>query len=327
MSGAQPKLGVVIATDSAEVVRPLTAALRAQTEAAALEVVVAAPGSLHAQITEQLDGPFLSVRAIDRDPSAVGLTEARVAAALSSTSPLVVFTETHCFPEPGWAAALIEAHADGADVVGPVFVNGNPEFSISWAGFLAHYGGFADPIPPPPWPDLPGNNSAYARPILEDLGDSLVPMLESEYMLHGRLIEQGRDLRLVPGARVRHFNVSRFGPSLIEAFRAGRVFGALRRQAWPLPKSLGYALAWPLIAVIRTVRHRRDGRRISVSVGFSLTVALVVELAAHSLGEAAGYLFGPQRNPRPLDRMELRRDLFCRGTGESESWWFGEIGR
>lgn len=326
-SEVEPELSVIVLADSDDALRPLAKALVAQTAAAELEIVVAAPGALHASIERLLEGPFHSVTALDLDPGSVGMSVAKAAGVRVAASDLVVFTETHCFPEGDWARCLIGAHRQGAAVMGPVFVNANPDSLVSTAGFIAHYGTFADPPPPPPRSDLPGNNGCYQRTLLLELDDLLVPMIEFEYGLHSHLSQQGHELVLVEDARVHHFNVSKWGASFREARLAGRVFGSSRSIDWPLRKRIGYAAAWPLITLVRTRRHRQDARRLGLGSGAVMTAVLALELAASSFGEALGYLFGEGRSGAPLDRMELRRDLFCTGRESSERRWFEEMGR
>lgn len=326
-SDTAPALSVIVAADSDGALRPLARTLAGQTAAAELEIVVVAPAVLHDSTERLFDGPFKKVIELDLDPGTVGLSNAKVAGVRAASAELVVFTETHCFPEPGWAASLIRAHADGADVMGPVFVNANPDSLASTAGFIAHYGTFADPPPPAPRSDLPGNNGCYQRKLLLELDDQLVPMIEFEYGLHSRLGRQGHELVLVEEARVHHFNVSKWGASFREARLAGRVFGSSRSKDWSIWKRVGYAAAWPLITLVRTKRHGRDARRLGLGSDPTLTVALALQLAASSLGEALGYLFGEAGSGAPLDRMELRRDLFCTGREPSERRWFEEIGR
>lgn len=312
------RLSALVVTDAAAPARPLADALRAQTAAAELEVVVAAPREVHEDCATLLGDGFASVVFLDVDVRRERLAGSRLAGIRAAGAPLVVFTETHCFPEPGWAAGLLAAHGDGADAVGPVFRNGNPATYSSAAGFLAHYGTFAEPPPPPPWPDLPGHNSCYRRDQLLAFGDELGGLLELEYVLHGRMAAQGRRLALEPRAVVRHVNVSRRRTALVEAYLAGRLFGAARGCGWGAGRRLAYALAWPLVTVLRTRRHAGDARRIGVARTPGLLAALALRLACTSAGEAVGLLAGPGRAMEPMLEMELRRDRYLRGAEPDE---------
>lgn len=312
------RLSALVVTDAAAPARPLADALRAQTAAGELEVVVLAPRAAHEDLATILGDGFADVLLVDVDVRAEGMAGSRLAGIRGASAPLVVFTETHCFPEPGWAAGLLAAHAGGADAVGPVFRNGNPGTRSSTAGFLAHYGTFADPPPPPPWPDLPGHNSCYRREQLLAFGDELRGLLELEYVLHGRMAGQGRRMVLERRAVVRHVNVSRRRRSLVEAYLAGRLFGAARGRGWGRGRRLGYAAAWPLVTALRTRRHAGDARRIGIAVTPGLLAALALRLACTSAGEAVGLLAGPGDAIVPMFEMELRRDRYLRGAEPDE---------
>lgn len=319
------RLSAHVVTDTAAPARPLAEALRAQSEARALEIVATAPRDAHADLAALFGDGFADLVLVDVDVRRAGLAGARFAGIHAATAPLVVFTETHCFPEPGWAAGLLAAHAEGADAVGPVFRNGNPATRSSVAGFLAHYGTFAEPAPPPPWPDLPGNNSSYRRDALLAYGDELADLLGLEYVLHGRMLRDGRRLVLEPRAVVRHVNVSRRRSGMVEAYLAGRLFGAARGASWTGPRRVAHAAAWPLVTAVRTRRHARDARRIGVARTPDLLAVLALRLACTSVGEAVGLLAGAGDALAPMLEMELRRDRFLAGGEPAERRMLEEI--
>ena len=105
-----PALSVVLATDVYETIDPVVRALRAQTAHAELEVVLVIPdpGPLKTRVATLDD--FAAVRVVEIE-SLVPLASARAAGVRAATAPIVYVGETHVFPEPGWAEALIEAHA------------------------------------------------------------------------------------------------------------------------------------------------------------------------------------------------------------------------
>ncbi|MCL6546490.1 MAG: hypothetical protein K6T61_14805, partial [Bryobacteraceae bacterium] len=89
----------------------------------------------------------------------------------AASAPLVVMTEDHSLPEPGWAAALLEAHREHRAAVGPAIVNGNPESLLSWANVVIEYGEWLDPVQSRPVQHLPGHNTCYRRDVLLDYGE------------------------------------------------------------------------------------------------------------------------------------------------------------
>ena len=312
-------LAALVVTDAVAPARPLADALLVQTAADRLEIVVVAPqDELEQTVALFTAGGFAAVRAVACDVPRDGLAAARCAGIRAAQAPVVVFTETHCFPEPGWARALIAAHAAGPAAVGPVFRNGNPATRSSTSGFLAHYGTFATPPPPPPYADLPGHYSSYARDLLLGFGDELTELLKLEYVLHARLRAAGHELLLAPDAVCDHFNVSRRRAGLREGYLSGRLFAPARASGWSLPRRLGYALAWPLITALRVRRHAADARRIGLRLTPGLALVLVLRLAVTSVGEAVGYLAGPGGAQAPLLEMELRRDRYFAGREAPE---------
>lgn len=320
-----PRLSAIVVTDTAPPARPLADALRAQGDPGVLEIVVAAPRAVHEDVAVLFAG-FGGLVLVDVDVRRAGLAGSRAAGIRAASAPVIVFTETHCFPEAGWAAGLLAAHDEGADAAGPVFRNGNPASRSSAAGFLAHYGTFADPPPPPPWPDLPGNNSSYRRDALLAFGDELPSLLRLEYLMHARMLREGRRLVLERRARVRHVNVSCRRSALYEGYLAGRLFGAERGRDWSRPRRIAQAVAWPLVALVRTRRHAADARRIGIARTPGLLAALAVRLVYTSVGEAVGLLAGAGAADVPMLEMELRRDRFLAGGEAAERRMLEAIG-
>lgn len=317
-SSATPALSVIVLTDTAAAARPLFDALRDQTARDRLELVVAAPQASHQDVRAVAGDEFGGVRCVDFDARAGGMGAGRVAAIRVAQAPIVVLTETHCFPEPDWAAALIDAHAHGEAAIGPVFLNGNPERIVSQAQFVCHYGPFAEPLVPGPYADAPGHNSSYRREVLLAIDDELPELFGTEYLLHRRLKELGHELGMAPAARVKHVNVSRFGSAMRETYLAGRLFASARRRGWSLGRRVSYALAFPALALVRFRRHAADSRRIGGEHHPRVLVPMLAGLMCSSLGEAAGYLAGEGRAEPAIIDMELHRDRYLKGAAESE---------
>jgi hypothetical protein len=225
----------------------------------------------------------------------------------------VAMAETHCFPEPQWAEALIDAHRGPWAAVGPVFENENPDRGTSWANLLVDYGPWLAPVAPESTDDLPGHNSSYKRSLLLEYGDDLPQLFESESILHWDLRSRGHRLFAQPAAKVRHRNMTPVIPSLVANFHAGRLFGALRSRDWKPARRALYTIASPLIPVIRFGRLyrrvRRTGRR-HVLPGGTLP-ALLGFLIAHATGEMFGYLTGrPGTATREMTKYELNKNVY-----------------
>ena len=137
---------IVITPDALGTVMRTLDCLRAQTVHDELEVVLVGPEAAvreaEAAGVARAFGGFRSVGIGD-----LALTsEARAAGIRAATSPVVVLTEDHCWPEPEWAEALLRAHRGGDTVVGPAVVNANPHTVLSWANFLVEYLGVDVPV-------------------------------------------------------------------------------------------------------------------------------------------------------------------------------------
>ncbi len=313
-----PEISAIVVTDTVAAARPLFEALRAQDAHERMEVVVAAPAGTHEDVRVAAGDEFAGVRCVAADPRADGLALPRVLAIRAASAPVVVVTETHCFPQPGWAAALIDAHRGPAAAIGPVFANANPERLVSWAQFLCHYGPFAEPLPPGPYLDIPGHNSSYKRDVLLTLDAELPTLAATEYLLHRRLRAMGHELAMAPAARVRHVNVSRPGAALRESYFAGRLFAAARREGWTRRRRLLYALAFPALALVRLRRHAGDARRVAAPGGKLVLVPMLAGLVASAIGEAAGYVAGDGGAASQIIDLELRRDRYLAGDAPSE---------
>jgi hypothetical protein len=303
-------MSVVVPTETFAGARALVGHLRRQTVAGSLELIFVNPDAgSPLEIPPAAVEPFAGLRTVEIPGDRVrDLPAARAEGVRVASAPIVASTETHCFPEPGWAEALIAAHRGEWAAVGPALVNGNPGTAISWSNLLIDYGPWVAPCAAGPMEDLPGHNSSYKRAALSELGPRLEELLAAELVLHAELRRRGSTLYLEPSARTRHFNVTRLGSWLPERFDAGRVFAAARCRRWPLHRRLLYAVGSPLIPIVRLARTLPHARRARPRVSrIRLALTLAVGLAASALGELFGFLAGPGRSKARTARMELHR--------------------
>jgi hypothetical protein len=310
--GEQPQLSVILVTDGIELVRETLAHLGEQSARGRIEVVIATPGG-------SLDGAgeltgFHSVTVIDSD-SRKSTPVARAMAVEAAHAPVVAMAETHCFPDPDWAEILIEAHRGPWAAVGPEIDNENPERPASWANLYVDYAAWLSPATSGPIDDLPGHNTSYKRELLLAYGAELPHLLLSESVLHWDLRSHGHRLYQEAQAKVRHRNINRPVPALIEHFHNGRCFGAARSRNWSLARRALYAAGSPLIPVIRLRRILRDIRR--TNRGHILPRALPMmmsSLSVHAIGEMLGYATGAGNAPGGMAKYELERDVFVEGA-------------
>ena len=305
---SSPEMSVVIVTDRYETIHKTLRHLRTQTVKDHLEVVIVAPSAEQLDLDYSELKDFLQVRVVEIG-RLQSLSWARAAGVRQASAPVVGFVESHSYPAPGWADALIEAHRQPWAAVGPAVSNANPKTAISWASFLLDYGRWFEPAAAGEIDDLPGHNSSYKRQTLLDYGSELEAMLEAESMLHRDLRAQGYRLYLEPKAKIIHLNISLLSSWIPERFHAGRRFAAARARLWSPLRRLLYAGGSPLIPLVRLPRILGDIRRSAKRRALLPKVlpALIVSLIVSAVGEMIGYAFRSGDSMEKLSRLELNK--------------------
>lgn len=287
-------------------------ALARQDEASDIELVLVT-GQTDLPVPDGTVEQFHSWRLL-RLPDWRSSAHARVAAVHAATAPIVAFVEDHCYPVPGWARSLLNAHTEDWAAVGPAMLNGNPSTTVSWANFLIEYGPWAAPVARGAHPHIPGHNSSYKRAVLLDYSpEGLRPLMEAESVLHWDLQRRGHHVGIEPAAQTRHMNFSDFSASRSLRYQGGRLFAASRARQWPLARRILYAggsVILPVLRTWRTIQHARRMKRTSPLA--TLVATSLVLLAFDAAGEAMGYAFGPGRSAELLLDMEFERWRFMR---------------
>jgi predicted dehydrogenase len=231
-----------------------------------------------------------------------------------ASAPVVAFAEDHCFPEPGWAEALVGAHARGYAAVGPEIANANPGSIVSWCDYLIGYGPWMSPAVASEAPFIAGHNSSYKRDILLAYGDRLESLLESETVLHFDLARNGHRLFVEPRARAAHLNFALWRVWLPVQFHCGRLFGGSRSVGWTPARRVLFAAASPLIPAVRLLRIAREllkpNRPAHRLPG--LLPALAIGLICDGAGQFVGHLAGPGQSPKRLADFEYDRVRYIR---------------
>jgi len=307
-----PEMSVIVITpDSYSTVRKTIRRLRAQSVSHQLEIVLVVPSVQGANIDRAELGSFCVIQIVEIGDMA-STARARAAGVQRATAPVVAFVEDHSFPAKGWAEALIHAHRQPWAAVGPMMANANPHSLVSWANLIIEYAEWMEPVPAGVAEHLPGHNGSYKRALLLEYGNRLEAMLEAESILQWDLRAKGHRLYLEPAAKTYHQNFSAPFSWLPLRLDGGRLFAASRSRTWPLLKRLLYALAAPLIPVIRFYRIvgelRRPGRarQLMPQVLPLLFAGLVVD----GTGEMIGYAFGAGKAMRRLSDMEFHRERY-----------------
>ena len=318
-----PEVSVLLPTDSFETVEKILSCLRAQPRADRLEIVLVAPSSSGLEDGDARVHGFASVRVVEAADIAE-LPRARARALRAASAPLVLFSETHAYPNPEYLDRLVEAHAGPWPVVGPSIGNANPGRLMSWASLLMDYGQWVYQDERGVTSDVPGHNSLYKRSALLELGD-LDELMRADTIMHAEFRARGQELFLEPAARVDHLNVSRLRWALIERFESGRTFAGMRTRGWAWPRRVAYALGSPLIPVVRFRRIRLHLRRCRDAPSMvRLAPVLGLALAVSAFGEFVGYLLGRGKTHNIYD-MELHKVRYVgrreRAVEDDRSRW------
>ncbi|MBW4495136.1 MAG: glycosyltransferase [Oscillatoria princeps RMCB-10] len=310
-SSHTPQMSVIIATpDTFKTIQKTLSYLRAQTVKEQLEIVIVAPSKDQLGLDESELQDFFKFQVVEVGPIP-SVAFANAAGVRHASAPVVAFAETHAFPNPEWAEALIEAHKQPRAAVGPAMVNGNPDSAISWASFLIAYSRWMEPVEAGTIEDLPGHNSCYKREILlEKYGDKLDTLLETESILHWDLRSSGYELYLEPRAKTQHLNPTLPASFLGELFYYGRLFAAARAQHWSFFRRLVYTVSSPLIPLVR-IRHTLPNvRRAKQHYKLPRFVwpPIIAGLIAASVGEMLGYALGAGNAMEQMKEYEYHRE-------------------
>lgn len=305
----EPPLSVVLTTPGEfHELRTTLRHLATQTVQSQIELILVAPKSSAFDVDQTLVEGFFSVRVL-RIPAVRNVAEGNAAGVRAACGRVIVFAEDHCFPEPNWAAALIDAHRAPHAVVGPVVRNANPATSISWADFLAGYGPWMEGGHRPAVDFLPGHNSSYKRETLQGLGDDLETALEAETLFHQRLARDGASLHLEPRAVVSHVNFALPGSFAGAQFLNGRMFAGMRSRDWGIGKRFFYFCASPAIPTFRLLRTIPTWKQLPVSTNMKARIlfALLFGLTVDGAGQMIGYAAGPGSAREKLAHLEFHR--------------------
>jgi hypothetical protein len=302
-----PLMSVILVTDTYSTISRVICRLGEQTVRAHLEIVFVVPSGQMMELDRWELKPFANVRLV-QVTSILPLAAARAAGVRAASAPIVAIGETHAFPHPGWAEALIKAHEQPWAVVVPAFCNANPEGPLSGAAFLRDYGLWMDGLPAGEIEFVPPYNTATKRSVLLASGGAMERLVSRAEELASTLRAGGYRCYFEPAAKIDHANVARVSPYFAQRFLSGQVLAAGRIDQWSRARILLYICAAPLIpAVILTklrtpIRLMRANGRLSGRTLFALVLGAVTSAA----GETVTYAFGARPSAkRRLDEYEL----------------------
>jgi hypothetical protein len=300
-----PALSVVVVRFAGgDAIQRTLAALRAQTAADRIEVIVGhGPSHPPAGTSERLYDPPRRDAAADGEPQAFGErwvavpsddpAVARAMAVRASRAPIVACTEDHCVPDAEWCARILDAHARWeAGAIGGAIDKTTPDDAEAWAAFLLEYGPFLPPLTAGPADRCSDCNVSYKRSALE----AIAPVWSAafrETSVHAALRDRG-GLRIEPSMVVRQSRAIDRRAFGRERREHGRVYGAqVAMLRSPLAR-LVMAARTPLVPVVQLARARATlrarGRLAEVPGG--TWPALARAAAAWAVGECVGLVTG-----------------------------------
>lgn len=299
-----PALSVVAVTrDTFRTLRPILAALSAQTIAAQLEVILVVPAAVPDQVPTDLTQGFHAVQVVQ--VPAVGNRGAAAAHGVRvASAPIVALSENHCFPGPEWAEQSLAAHHGPWVGVGPAIRNANPESLLSRVMHNFGYGQFPAGRPACAMEELPLHNSSFRREVLDRPPEELEHLLANERRLHRRLREVGHGLQFVPTVVKWHINEATWALLLGMWFFGGWGYGTRRARDWPTWKRAAYLLASPVLVLpVAANVWRRFPTIDPAPRSLALGLVVVVGAVCHVLGECLAYL-GAARDEFPFVERE-----------------------
>jgi hypothetical protein len=309
MATGRPELAAVLATDRLETAAEALEHLRLRSGEVRLELVLV--GIAGTVVAEPAADGFAAVRTLTVPETALGA--ARAAGVRAAQAPLVVLVETHCFPEPGWARALVQRWEEGWGVIGPSIDIENPS-PRSWTSLLLDYGPLLERRPGPRR-HVPGHNSAYDRDLLLNGEIDLEAALEDETLLHWRFADAGRSPYLDDRARARHMNITQLRAAATQWFHHSRLFAARRAAGWGLVRRALYVVGSPLLTILFAARTLGDAHRLGHLADVARSAPFMLACcAARSAGELAGYLT-LRGDAAATNRYELHRVDYADRSG------------
>ncbi|HEX6574993.1 MAG TPA: glycosyltransferase [Gemmatimonadaceae bacterium] len=307
-----PRISVVIVTDQYRTIRRVLDHLSRQTARSDIELIVVVPRDARSSSDESGITGFASVKFVELE-SVHPVPRARAAGIRAATAPVIFLGETHSFPGPELAEALISAHENSWDAVVPGLTNANPASAWSWASYLMDYGTWDSSNTAGEIHGAPTWNVAYRKDLLEQFDDNLEGGMAHGDTLAVWLRDRNARMYFEPRAQLAHANVERFRNWVEQRFLAGVLVAASRRGRWSTGRLMMYVFASPLIPAVILYRLRSTvvARLRDRAMPAAAVPALVLGTLFRTAGEVAGYVRGarPAEQPR-MDHYEIQKLAF-----------------
>lgn len=261
-------------------------------QAATLEIIVV--DRLGPLVRHEVKRDFPSVTLLPVSGDAT-IPEMRAQAIRLATAPAIAVIEDHIIIPPHWARQMLDALADGHDVVGGAIDNAATETLMDWAAFLCEYSSALPPLPAGPSDWLPGNNVIYRTEVLRRF-QTVLDEGKWENRLHDAMREDGITLMMYPEIIVGHKMHYTFRLYMSQRYLYSRSYAGMRGQGMSKIKRLilgaAAAGAVPPMMFIRTVQRITLKKQHQRQLIKSLPL-LVPFCLSWGAGEAMGFWFGP----------------------------------
>ena len=228
----------------------------------------------------------------------------RAEALAQARGEVIAFLDCFSIVEPGWLAALLDAHRRRPNLAigGSVELADAASASLGrWATYINEYGLFMPPLEAGERPLLPGCNLSYKRQALFD-GDRPRTREFWKTFVNERLRQGGSGLWVEPAAVVRLDKPVSFVDYGLTRLDHGCCYGAMRGRHMPTLERAARALATPILPAVLLARwaavYWATGRRRYKLLLTSPLQALL--FGCWALGEGVGYAFGAGDSCRRL---------------------------
>lgn len=286
-----PELSVIIPSVNGYAdLRHCLVALSMQDDAVIEAIVVDRLGD---DLRSSVKSEFPAVTVIPAEADAT-IPAMRATGHMAASAPAVAVIEDHVIVPENWARRMLDALAEGHDVVGGSIENVATAKLVDWAAFLCEYSASLPPLPSGPAAGLPGNNVVYRRSVLEKYR-GIISQGHWENHLHDAMRADGIQLIMRPDIVVGHKMHYTFWLYLSQRFLYSRSYAGARVRGASARRRLGYgiaAMALPPLLFYRTVSRIVAKRRHGAELVKSLPL-LSIFVLSWAAGEVVGYLFGP----------------------------------
>lgn len=287
----QPEMSVIIpSVNSYQDLKGCLEALARQEGVADLQVIVV--DRLGEHVREQVRQTFPDVTVIRVEPGTT-IPKMRELGIEAVTAPAVGVIEDHVIVPDDWCRRMLDALAEGHDVVGGAIENAATETYMDWSAFLCEYSGSLPPVPAGPQNGVPGNNVIYRTEVLNRYTEVLAEG-KWENRLHDAMRADGIELIMRPDIIVGHKMHYSFWLYFSQRYLYSRSYAGARVRGAPLKTKLIYgaaAFALPPLMFIRTLKTVWSK---GVHRGHLIKSIPVLGLFCLSwgAGEVMGYWFG-----------------------------------